>query len=177
MHNNIMIDTETLGTTADAVILSIGAVRFSMDGVIEPSGFYASLSIDSQPNRRIQEDTLMWWMEQSEEARKVFKEPKMTLEAALTELRDFINDDDFVWSNGASFDIPMLEHAFKEHDLTCPWKFWNSRCVRTYRGLPGAGVVPKPVNDHHALSDAVNQAKYVQAIHAAVFGKKVKAAA
>ena len=46
--NAIMLDHETLGTTADSVIMSIGAVKFNLEtGEIEPEGFYASVSIDS----------------------------------------------------------------------------------------------------------------------------------
>ncbi|NQW82286.1 MAG: 3'-5' exoribonuclease, partial [Polaromonas sp.] len=63
-----MVDLETLGTVADAVILSIGAVKFDLDSdAIDDDGFYASISIESnqETGRRIQEDTLIWWMGQS----------------------------------------------------------------------------------------------------------------
>lgn len=176
--NNIMVDCETLGTTADAVIMSIGAVRFSMDGTVKPNGFYASVSVDSNTalGRRIDEATLTWWMDQSPEARKVFAEPKMTLPAALEELLDFVEPDDLVWSNGASFDIPMLEHAYRQCDITPPWKFYNSRCMRTYRALPGADRVARSPVSHNALQDAFDQAKYLQAIYAEVFGRQKETA-
>lgn len=174
--NNIMIDNETLGTTSDAVIMSIGAVRFNLEGDIDESGFYSSISVDSnlEHGRAIHEDTLIWWLDQPAEARKVFKEPKVTLEQALMDLIDFVEDGDIIWSNGASFDIPMLEHAFRQLDLTAPWKFFNSRCVRTYKALPGAEKVGKPTTSHNALRDAIDQARYVQDIHKAVFGLKGK---
>ena len=39
---NVMLDLETLGTTASAVILSIGAVRFDLTSEkIDDKGFYA----------------------------------------------------------------------------------------------------------------------------------------
>lgn len=62
--SDIMVDLETLGTTADAVILSIGAVKFDLvSGQIDDEGFYASISVESSLNRkrRISEDTLLWW--------------------------------------------------------------------------------------------------------------------
>ena len=41
---HIMIDLETLGTVADAAIMSIGAVRFDLDSdKIDDTGFYASI--------------------------------------------------------------------------------------------------------------------------------------
>lgn len=172
---HVMLDLETLGTTADAVILSIGAVKFDLDSdKMDDEGFYASVSIDSNldARRRIDESTLVWWMGQSKEAQTVFTEPKQTLDGALGALADwFGHNKRYVWSNGASFDIPMLEHAYRGFGWEAPWMFYNSRCVRTYRSLPAADRVTKPVNDHNALRDAINQARYLQAIQAAMRGK------
>lgn len=172
---NVMIDLETLGTAADAVVMSIGAVEFDLDGRIGRT-FYRSISIDSNldAGRRVQEDTLIWWMKQSEEARKVFEEPKTSLEGALLELSQWYPKDAKAWSNGASFDSPILEHAYCQAHMETPWYFWNTRCVRTYRDLPGADGITKVQAEvaHNALSDAIAQAKHVQAIHQALFGVK-----
>lgn len=171
---HIMIDLETLGTTADAVIMSIGAVKFDLESEkMNDKAFYASVSIDSNldAGRRVDEGTLIWWLKQEAAAQNVFFEPKQTLENALDELIDFFDRDDYtVWSNGADFDIPMLAHAMKHFGMTTPWQFWNSRCVRTYKSLPAARDVPKQVSGikHNAMSDAINQAKLVQAIHRAM---------
>lgn len=167
---HIMVDMETLGTVADAVILSIGAVKFDPDSdAIEDAGFYASTSVDSnlELKRRIQEDTLIWWLTQSPAAQAVFHEPKQTLENALIEFSNWVGTDDcHIWSNGADFDIPMLAHAFTQCQIEIPWKFWNSRCFRTYKNLPGARNVKFATGGvkHNALDDAVNQAVQLQAI-------------
>lgn len=172
---DVMVDLETLGTTADAVIISIGAVKFDVaSDDIDDDGFYASISVESNldKGRRIDEDTLIWWMGQSAEAQTVFKEPKEDLAAALDSLAAWFGDDDklCIWSNGASFDIPMLEHAYRQHNWQTPWKFWNSKCFRTWKGLPAAKKVSyeKVGVAHNALSDAINQAKHAQAIYAAM---------
>lgn len=167
---NVMVDMETLGTVADAVILSIGAVKFNAKK-INDAGFYSIVSVESNLSlkRRVQEDTLAWWMKQSEAARVLFQGPGCTVEAALEDLADWIgNDDPIVWSNGASFDIPMLEHAYTQTRLDVPWKFWNTRCYRTMKSLPFAKQVPAPTPTiaHHALHDAVAQARHLQAIWA-----------
>lgn len=171
----VMVDLETLGLTADAVIMSIGAVQFDLDGGIDEKAFYASVSIDSnlELGRKINESTLIWWTEQSAEARKVFTEPKVMLASALHDFAEWFPEGAEIWSNGASFDIPILEHAYKQLDLETPWKFWDSRCVRTYRNLPGASRVakPKPSVAHNALSDAIAQVMHVQAIHKELFTK------
>ncbi len=178
---HIMVDLETLGTIASAVILSIGAVKFDLESNrIDDAGFYASTSIESNLDlgRRIQEDTLLWWLKQEAAAQQVFHEPKTTLPQALSDLRDWIGDGDYeIWSNGADFDIPMLAHAYNQVGIELPWKFWNSRCFRTYKNLPGARNIRVQTGvKHNALSDAVSQAQTIQAIHASLFGKAPAAA-
>lgn len=180
--NHIMIDNETLGVTADAVILSIGAVKFDLEtGDVDDAGFYASISIDSNLayGRRIDESTLIWWFKQEAAAQQVFHEPKETLENALVMLSDWVGTGDYqVWSNGADFDIPMLAHAYRQCGIELPWKFYGSRCYRTYKNLPGAKAVKLPLAGvkHNAMADAFNQAQHVCAVHKALFmGKKVKA--
>lgn len=180
--NAIMLDHETLGTTADSVIMSIGAVKFNLEtGEIEPEGFYASVSIDSnlERGRRIQEDTLIWWMRQGPEAQGVFHEEKLALAPALEQFSDWVGTRDFtVWSNGADFDIPMLAHAYKQHQMETPWEFWNTRCFRTYKNLPGAKAIKVPFAGvkHNALADAYHQAQVACEIYKALFAKAKKGA-
>ena len=174
-----MFDLETLGTTADACILSAGACRFDLDSdrLDDERLFYASISIDSnlEYKRRIDEDTLIWWMKQGPEAQGVFHESKQTLRVAMESLAEWIGDEQcYVWSNGADFDLPMLAHAFRSLGIETPWEFWNSRCFRTYKNLPGAKLIKVPFEGvkHNAMFDAVHQARTVQAIQAKLFGGK-----
>jgi DNA polymerase III epsilon subunit-like protein len=168
---DIMIDTETLGTRADSVIISIGAVKFDPNtNEIGKDAFYASISIDSNlaAGRHISESTLIWWLQQSVAAQGVFHEKKSTLAAALNDLADWIDHPDYkIWSNGADFDIPMLGHAFSTHDADTPWKFYNSRCFRTMKQMPFGKRAVVPVNTlkHNALNDAIAQAQHLQNIY------------
>lgn len=169
-YNNIMIDTETLATGADAVILSLGAVKFTTDGRIDDKAFYVSISIDSQLKRKISESTINWWMDQDAAARAVFKEKKVTLESALHDFAEWIDHASYkVWSNGADFDIPLIRNAMEQYDIQVPWEFWNQRCFRTLKSEPPGVYVPAPVLDtaHNALDDALNQVKHLHAIYAA----------
>ena len=174
---NIMVDLETLGTRADSVILSIGAVRFDLDSEeMDNDAFYASISIDSNHDavqRHISEETMIWWLGRTPEAQRVFTEPKITLLAALEDFALWTGMDPEdrynntrIWSNGADFDIPMLTHAFDTNGIAVPWKFYNTGCFRTIKNMPKAKKVPKPVNvlAHNALQDAVAQAKHLQAM-------------
>lgn len=168
MHKHVMLDKETLGTGPDAVIMSIGAVKFDLDSdAIDDAGFYASVSIDSnlEAKRKVDESTLIWWLGQSAEAQTVFHEPKQSLKTALTDFIDWFGDAQFIWSNGASFDIPMMVHAMSHFGMERPWAFYNERCVRTYKNLPGMkNVRVENPAKHNALQDALAQAKLVQAI-------------
>jgi len=179
---HVMLDVETLGTSADACIISIGAVKFDLGSTaLDDAGFYASISIESnlEAKRRVQESTLLWWFNQSIAAQAVFHEPKQTLHGALVDLAEWLGEgESFMWSNGADFDLPMVAHAYTSLGMDVPWAFWRSRCLRTYKNLPGAaGAGPSFTGTaHNALADAVHQARTVQAIHAKVF-KKVKTTA
>lgn len=180
---HIMLDLETLGNRSDAVILSLGAVKFDLDSdKTDDKAFYASISIDSnlELGRRIQEDTLLWWLKQEIAAQSVFHEEKIALPQALEDFSDWVGTGDYeVWSNGADFDIPMVTHAFAQIQMETPWKFWAGNCVRTYKKLPGAKAIASGVPfigvKHNALADAVHQAQVVQAIHKNLFSA-VKAA-
>jgi len=177
MSHDIMIDLETLATTADAAILSIGAVHFDLDaGTVFDQTFYSACSIDSQPGRAISGSTLAWWMDQCKDAKDVFADPHMReLEFVLAELDSFMGATPgihpTVWSNGADFDLPMLTHAYKQFGWTPPWKPYAGRCYRTYKNLPSAHAIKleRTGQHHNALDDAIYQARHLCAIHQALF--------
>ena len=174
MSTNIMIDLETLGTTADAAILSIGAVRFDLDTGLLDDTFYRVVSFDSQPNRVLSRDTLAWWMEQSPEAAAVFThKPKLSLPDTLRDFAGWVRSLGSVhaWSNGADFDLPMLTHAFEQCGIKQPWPPYHGRCYRTYKNLPGARsvTVHRTGAHHNALDDAIYQAEHVCKIHQTLF--------
>ena len=195
--NDIMVDLETMATTADAAIVSIGAVKFDLSSDrVSDEGFYASISLQSNMDyhRAISEDTFQWWLKQAVDNPKsvgVFHEHKQGIDDALAAFAlwcaDGVEDereasiimkDRRVWSNGANFDEPILAHALTHCRLPIPWKFWNVRCVRTWKNLPGAKdvVVPRVGVHHNALADALTQAALVQAIYRKLFIKMKKVA-
>lgn len=179
--NEVMIDFETLDTTASAVLISLGAVKFNLTtGEVDEQGFYTVIDIQSNidAGRTISESTLCWWLKQSPEAQQVFHEPnKMLLESALTEFTAWLGHSEYrMWGNGPTFDLGKLAHAYNSFGMPYPWQYWNERCVRTYRDLPGAKAVPKvtPKIAHHGLFDAIAQAQHLIQIHQAVFGPSAR---
>lgn len=167
-----MVDLETLSTRSDASIISIGAVMFHPDQLELGKSFYASVSVGSnlERGRHIEESTLVWWTQQAKEAQKVFFEPKVTLVSALEAFSEFVGDTDpFIWGNGANFDPPILDHAFRSNGMDIPWKYWKVRCCRTYRDtcnsiFKALPMLPKSSTPHNALEDAVAQAKNIQTL-------------
>lgn len=174
--SNTMIDVETAGTGSNAAILTIGAVKFSGKGLGEE--FYRVVDIDSclKAGLVIEAKTFMWWLQQSEEARKaLYKEPD-SLFNCLKDFNKFIGDPDTakVWGNGSDFDNVIMLNAYKAINLTPPWKFYNSRCYRTVKNLLGANIPFERVGTYHnALDDAKSQANHLVKIMAALQKGKV----
>jgi len=180
MAEHFMIDLETMSTAMDAAILSIGVQPFDPreEVIDEARGLLIHVDLQACLNAglRLEASTVMWWMTQSDDARAalVAREPLM-LSEALRELTAFGQRNGGwawakVWSNGAAFDIPILETAFRRCRLDIPWEYNNVLDVRTMKWL--APDVPKvtPSVAHNALSDAQAQAVYVQNCHRALKG-------
>ena len=171
-NTDIMIDLETLATSTDAAILTIGAVKFDPFGkdIQEPAmeSFYVKVDLDSchEIGLVTNDDTIAWWSQQSKEAQdEAFgEEGRIHIKSAMEQLYKFCWGAKRVWSNGAAFDVPICETAFKRVGKAIPWSFWQVRDVRTAFDL---GIDPKrpPVTAHHALQDAWNQAVGIQNVY------------
>ena len=176
---HIMVDLETMATTPDALIWQIGACAFDPEtGVVDDE---CSFSMFPDPNgqqgRRIDADTVAWWMRQPDEARLRFGDPdvhRVDLEFALAELERWArfqlvyrDADPFVWSHGAPFDLPILKHAMAAAGLTPWWRHWHERDTRTLfaavRHATGQDVVIERGDGihHDACDDTIAQARAV----------------
>ena len=164
VSTNLMIDIETLGTSKNSVILSIGAVQFSEKGVEKK--FYVQVDPTSCTDWGLQIDarTVMWWLDQSDEARKALSSSKgEAIDVALDMLiAEFKWKDVIVWANGIDFDFTILEEAMKATGRAVPWAYWSKMDYRTVKNLAPRDVynackVENPVA-HNALADATAQA-------------------
>ncbi|HBS6336013.1 TPA: 3'-5' exoribonuclease [Klebsiella pneumoniae] len=169
--NHLMIDLETMGNKPSAPIVSIGAVFFEPSTGKLGEEFYRVVSLKSAVDGGAVPDpeTIIWWMQQSEEARMAIcdKDAAMNLVTALSNLNCFIRDNAEpakvqVWGNGATFDNVILRASYEREFVPCIWKFWNDRDVRTIVELGRA--IPFEGDRHNALADAKHQAKYVSTI-------------
>lgn len=170
--NHLMLDIETLDITPSAVILVVAGVFFnSKTGELGAEFEAAVNSQQEQPGRTISLDTVAWWAKQSDEARKQAFGGSESLKRVLTNLSRFIHmhstDTVKVWGNGKEFDCSILEHAYQQLAMPCPWKFWDTQDARTIITLAELhGFNPKKQRPfegtpHRALDDAKHQARYV----------------
>jgi exodeoxyribonuclease VIII len=167
MMDNVSLDLETMGTGPSAAIVAIGAVAFDLEaretGSIQ---FYSAVTLNSsmEAGLELDADTVMWWMQQSVEARSaLYAGERIGLPLALEEfsrwLIDIAGKDAKVWGNGATFDNVVISSAYKACGLDRPWSFRNDRCYRTVRALhPEIADAPNFGTKHNALDDARYQA-------------------
>lgn len=166
---HLAIDIETLGTVPRSVILSIGAAFVDVQtGAIGPT-FYRNITVESQPTRVQNEDTIIWWSTQPAEARNALLVDQQPLDYVLSDfaewVRNMADENAKPWGNGASFDVAILNDAYAEAGRMSPWKFWNERCLRTIKNVVPAVHYPQFEGvPHNALDDAKHQARMVAAI-------------
>lgn len=161
---DIMLDTETLGKRAGCAILSVGACTFNPHTGEIDQRFYANVNYIESVQRydfHIDPETVDWWFHQSEEARQHLSTDKANLETVLSNLALWFSmaGGVRVWSQGAAFDFPILEEAFRRCGIAVPWKFWNVRDTRTVYDINNFDPrsVPRSGTYHNALHDCEHQ--------------------
>lgn len=167
MH--VMIDLETMGTSADAPIVTIGACRFDTDGVKEDT-FYRKISLKSalDSGSVLDADTVVWWMGQSDDARQEAVSGAGDLLDVLGWFSTWIGETEYlegVWGNGAAFDNAIIAQSYRRIGREAPWPFWMDRCYRTVKAFSDIPITREGTH-HNALDDAITQAKHLIAIWA-----------
>ena len=162
MH--VMIDLETMGTRPNAPIIAIGAVMFDGNEILDR--FYTNIDLESaveDGGAVVDPKTVLWWMEQADEARSALRDNKKKVLTALYEFRDWLKpvDPDGVWGNGASFDNILLSETYRRLNLTPPWAFWKDRCYRTMKNMYPQIEMDRVGTHHNALDDAESQARHL----------------
>ena len=170
-----MIDVETLATTPNAAMFQIGAVAFEMvSGGRVYNGaksFNADINMNSsiEAGMDVDGDTIAWWMNQSECARKIAIEAMTNgdiLPIALAALNEWpikALDLDWsgfegIWAHPSEFDIPVLRSAFSRCGIEVPWdrrKIYDTRTVYLLAG--GQPEVESVGTSHNAVDDCEYQ--------------------
>lgn len=160
---DLMIDLEGLGTGPDTTILTIAAQVFDpLSRGYLPQHYYARISLESQPDRSIQQGTIDWWATQPSAVKdEAFSEHnRIPLDQALDELGRLIWHSKRIWAQGPTYDMNILEHAYKSYNKPIPWQFYSVRDSRTVFSLvPDLNKYPA---SHHALEDCRRQIDLLQ---------------
>lgn len=176
MH--IMLDLETLSTRPEAVVLTLGAIKFSpWDGDVDQGqGLYIKPNVDEQlhMNRHVQDETVAWWSQQSEDVREeaMGMDDRIGIDAMLDQLNRFLVGVDDIWCQGPAFDIVILENLYRQMQRPTPWQFWQIRDSRTLFGVHGDPREKGRAGAHNALIDCYYQARAVQQVYKQVGIKK-----
>jgi hypothetical protein len=156
----VMVDLETLGTSANAAVIEIGAVCFDLETREMGPKFEAKISLTANglSGRTIEAETLAWWMARWRDSGKV---PDLsegnTVEGAFWDLLEFWREHaapaaEF-WSRGSFDEVILRDMGVALGGV--PWKYWQARDQRTVLKWEKVNTYGEPA--HTALEDAVGQ--------------------
>jgi len=161
---NIMLDIETMSTAPNAAIIAIGAVAFDQHGIVGKHYNVVNLEDAMKCGLVVDASTVMWWMNQSEQARRCITDHvSIALDVALEDFSRFLRgmEGKELWGNGSDFDNVILASAYKAVGRPLPWKHYNNRCYRTVKNLYPDVKLERVGVYHNAVDDAESQALHL----------------
>ena len=166
--SHVMVDLETLSTSDNALIVSIGAVRFNPLAPEVFDQFHVGIDLDSLPGNAygfdISPATVGWWLASDRAAGRdaLSQVDKTDIASALDGFSLWLGPNARVWGNGASFDNVILRNAYEKLGLEAPWPFYRDRCYRTIKNLAPELKAERIGAHHSALDDALTQVSHLQ---------------
>lgn len=159
---DVMIDIEGLATGPETTILTIAAQEFDpLQRDRFGRDYYVRVDLESQDGRTIEQGTIDWWAQQPALVREeAFNEhDRVSLAEALQGLHRMAWHARRVWAQGPTYDMNILEHAYKSLQMPLPWRYYQVRDSRTLFSLcPALERYPA---SHHALEDCQRQINLV----------------
>jgi hypothetical protein len=159
---HVMVDIETLDTTPDAVILSLGACTIQ-----EPHAYwYDEFDESTQFERSVSKETLHWWETQAGTPMPKGNTGLTSGLEAFTKWLEAFKATPIIWAKGIDFDCVILAHAFRQCGLKLPWKYNSVRDFRTVKKtMPVGGDLDfSGLTPHNAMHDAMRQAAQLRQI-------------
>lgn len=168
-----MIDVEAMGKRSDAALVSIGAAFFNLHDYTIGPRFHRPIHLATSVSlgMKMYPDTVIWWLRQSDEARRAISYNLLPIADVLDEFRAWLNahgrkQDVRTWGNSARFDMGILDTAYhlKDGYEQEPWAWNLETCFRTVRNM-NAHVEYDPTQrtstHHNAADDAVFQIEHL----------------
>ena len=165
MH--VMLDIETLATTPDAVVMSVGVVKFDPHTGTPYNKTLWRPDIDEQTerDRHVSESTLEWWAKQPDHIQEdaFSDEGRIPVVEFMKELNRYCVGMEKIWCQGPQFDMLILENLYIQWGHHFGWQFWQVMDCRTLFQLMPVDPRKAIQQDlHSADADAYYQAIGVQ---------------
>ena len=150
---DVVVDLETLGRSADALIFQIGAIAFDIETGQILSEFNEIADLSDSKDLLIEGNTLLWWLKtDSNLLNRLLNNPTekgltpknllFYFESWIAHLNENINNElgnknVYLWGNGILFDNAKLKHQLTNIDKNCvseenyPIYYRNDRDIRT----------------------------------------------
>lgn len=167
---NVMLDLEAMGTGADAAVIQIGATYFNFSGATEKTFLInVDLSDELREGFKTNGSTILWWLEQSDAARKSILESDEILPSrnSWRKLNNFLGNADQIWSH-ATFDFVIAMNHIRGFFGESSFSYRTARDIRTLVDLSGLDLkqwcIDNPRDSkniaHNALDDCYYQIQY-----------------
>ncbi len=162
-----MLDIETLATTPDAVVMSVGVVKFDPHTGTPYNKTLWRPDIDEQTerDRHVSESTLEWWSKQADHIQEdaFSDEGRIPVTEFMKELNRYCVGADKIWCQGPQFDMLILENLYIQWGHHFGWQFWQVMDCRTlFQLMPQDPRKAIQQDLHSADADAYYQAIGVQ---------------
>lgn len=160
----LMADIESLDIGSRSVVLQVALYGLDADeDEILEDYVWSFLPIQPQLDliqpRTISASTLLWWMQQSDEARAMFEKNVLedfeNLPVMMRHLtREFTRmtskySNYELWARGPQFDVVNLESLYADCGMRAPWKYDSVRDLRTL--MKQAGLSTGDVDPPHGF--------------------------
>jgi len=169
------LDIETTSTKITAAIASIGVTSVDVTTGDCVGQFFTSCDISGQVERTRDSDTMAFWHDRtktSQEAYDLTFSARTSLFDGLAELACYLTDTEImsgggkiqIVGNGPEFDNSIIDHAYKQLNISTPWHFGGNQSARTLTWIGrAAGLNTKYADEfkgikHHALDDSMWEA-------------------
>lgn len=188
---DFFLDTETLGTEHDALVLNLGIVPFNIDDQDDPYELLKkSLTVRFDKKQLFAtkrfsytDDTKNWWKKQPQEVQDLNLKATpddVSLTVGCQQIIDFLDKNKYsrkstLWTRGLDFDIPIIKNLFNVSGLPYPFNPFMSRDVRTFlevlTGEDSRRWRPKGYNErlkdfpkHFSTYDAIRDVIFMQMV-------------
>lgn len=168
---HIMVDLETFSTANNALIVTLGAVLFDANTILDRFSVGIEPSDAQRYGLHVDAATVMWWMDPERDAarRILFEQAKVDLDSALMGFKQWVeqvpeDERGSVWGNGATFDNVKLKSAYDAARLDYPFTYKQDECYRTLKNRCPNIEFTRVGLLHVAVDDAESQATHLQAI-------------